>query len=54
MLGSDVNVYVSTGKHELVAVMDSANAPRPGDSLDLVFETEKLHLFDTRTELALV
>ena len=54
MLGSDVNVYATAGKHELVAVMDSAHAPKSGDALDLVFDTEKLHIFDPATEQALV
>jgi multiple sugar transport system ATP-binding protein len=54
MLGSDVNVYVTAGNHELVAVIDSAHAPKPGDTLELNFDTRKLHLFDPLSEQALV
>ena len=54
MLGSDVNVYVSTGDRELVAVMDRAHAPKPGDNLQLVFDTDKLYVFDPETEKALI
>ncbi|MBI2756474.1 MAG: sn-glycerol-3-phosphate ABC transporter ATP-binding protein UgpC [Chloroflexi bacterium] len=54
LLGSSVNAYVSTGTHELIAILDAEHAPKPGETLDLVFEADKLHIFDKTTEQALV
>ena len=33
--------------------MDSAHAPRPGENLQVVFDTDKLYVFDPQTEQAL-
>src|SRR5437764_1044160 len=54
MLGAGVNVHASVGEHEVIAAMEQAHAPRPGDNLQLVFDTDRLHVFDAETERALV
>src|SRR5438477_10634422 len=54
MLGAGVNVHASVGEPEVIAAMEQAHAPRPGDNLQLVFDTDRLHVFDAETERALV
>ena len=53
-LGSEVFAYLSTDGHEFIARIDAAAQPRPGETLETVFDTEHLHVFDKETEQALV
>jgi multiple sugar transport system ATP-binding protein len=40
--------------HEFIARMDAATQPRPGETVEAVFDTDHLHIFDKDTEQALV
>src|SRR5919198_2986787 len=53
-LGSEVFAYITVGTHELIARMDAAHQPRPGENLQVVLDTDRLHIFDPQTEQALV
>ncbi len=53
-LGSEVFAYLNVNGHEFVARMDAAMHPKAGETAQVVFETEKLHVFDKATEQALV
>src|SRR5215207_1290500 len=52
-LGSEVYAYLSVDGHEFIARMDATAQPRPGETIETVFETDRLHLFDKETEQAL-
>lgn len=52
-LGSDIEMHVKVGDHTLIAKIDSKTKARVGDTLDVVLDMEKTHLFDTETEEAL-
>jgi multiple sugar transport system ATP-binding protein len=52
-LGSEVFAYLSADGHEFIARFDVAAQPRPGDTIETVFETDRLHIFDKETEQAL-
>jgi len=52
-LGSEVFAYLSADGHEFIARMDASSQPRAGESIETVFDTEKLHVFDKETEQAL-
>ena len=52
-LGSEVFAYLSTDGHEFIARMDASVQPRPGESIETVFDTDHLHIFDKETEQAL-
>ena len=52
-MGSIVYAYLTTGKHSLVADLKAETGARDGQTLDVVFEMAKAHLFDPETELAL-
>jgi multiple sugar transport system ATP-binding protein len=52
-LGSEVFAYLSANGHEFIARMDASTQPRPGETIETVFDTEHLHIFDKETEQAL-
>src|SRR5262249_22032320 len=52
-LGDDVEMYLTSGSHQLIAKLDSKTQAKVGESLDVVLDLEKSHLFDNETEQAL-
>ncbi len=52
-MGSTVYVYLTAGEHSLVADLDAETRARDGQPLEVVFDMDKVHLFDPETELAL-
>ena len=52
-LGSEVYAYLSTNGHEFIARMDASAQPKPGETIETVFDTDHLHIFDKETEQAL-
>jgi multiple sugar transport system ATP-binding protein len=52
-LGSEVFAYLSSNGHEFIARMDASAKPQPGETVETVFETDRLHIFDKETEQAL-
>ena len=52
-LGSEVFAYLSTDGHEFIARMDATSQPKPGETIETVFDTDHLHVFDKETEQAL-
>ncbi|MCC7106543.1 MAG: ABC transporter ATP-binding protein [Chloroflexi bacterium] len=53
-LGSEVFAYLSSNGHELTARMDAHVGVKPGQETEVVFDTEKLHVFDRQSQQALV
>ena len=53
-LGSELIVYLEAGPNEFTSRMDTRNQVGPGENLEVVFDTAKLHVFDKQTEQALV
>jgi multiple sugar transport system ATP-binding protein len=53
LMGSEIISYVIVGGQTLVARFDPRSAARPGQPITLAFETERMHLFDPATKLAL-
>ena len=51
LLGAESNLYLSNGDNQFTAVIDtgSTNA-KMGDVIRVMFDTEKIHLFDADTE----
>ncbi|HEX9160849.1 MAG TPA: TOBE domain-containing protein, partial [Thermoanaerobaculia bacterium] len=49
-IGHEAVVHARVGDDPLVAVFDSHNTPRSGESVDFVVELDELHLFDAATE----
>jgi len=53
-IGAENYLYLSTGQHTLIAVVDAANKPSVGSMVEIVFNMEKVHFFDPSTEYSIV
>lgn len=49
-MGSEVYLYLNTGKHTFIARVGAHDRPRVGEDMDLVFDMSKVHFFDKETE----
>ena len=52
-MGNEVIVYLKAGNDTLVARVPPQEAPRPGDSVTVGFEPDRLHFFDAETEVTI-
>lgn len=52
-LGNDVEMYLTAGSHQLIAMIDNKTRARVGEELEVIFDMEKSHLFDKETEAAI-
>lgn len=53
-MGSENHVYLSVGKHKIVAIFDASNKPSMGSILEIVFDMKKSLYFDPSTEVKIV
>jgi multiple sugar transport system ATP-binding protein len=53
-LGNQELVHVTSGGHDLIALIDSAHKVKAGDAITLYAPLDKVHFFDTDAGLALV
>jgi len=53
-MGSEVYIYLSSGKHSFISRVDSRTRVRPNDQITVAFEMEHLHVFDKATQLTLL
>ena len=53
-LGSDVYLYLNSGKNVFVARVGAHNRPEVNHDMDLVFDMSKVHFFDVETEETIV
>jgi multiple sugar transport system ATP-binding protein len=53
-MGSENYLYLSTGKHTCIAVVDSSNHPAIGSMVEMVCDMKKIHFFDPATEKTIV
>jgi multiple sugar transport system ATP-binding protein len=53
-LGSEVYVYMEQGRAEFVGRFDPRTAATPGKPLEIVFDMNRMHVFDHDTERALI
>ena len=49
-MGSRNHLYLSTGKHTIVAVVNASNKPVIGSTIEVVFDMMRVHFFDSSTE----
>ena len=52
-LGSEVYLYLNTGKHTFIARVGAHNRPDVNKDMDLVFDMSKVHFFDKETEITI-
>jgi len=53
-LGSEQFVYLRVNNQEFTSRMPARVQLTPGSALEVVFDTEKMHIFDRQTEMAIV
>ncbi|HEU5299944.1 MAG TPA: sn-glycerol-3-phosphate ABC transporter ATP-binding protein UgpC [bacterium] len=53
-LGSDVILYLTVGSHSIVARVDAHTQARMGQSIEVVLDMRKMHLFDPQTQQAIL
>jgi len=49
-LGSEVYLYLNTGKHTFIARVGAHDRPQVNQDIDVVFDMSKVHFFDKETE----
>ncbi len=52
-MGDIVTLYLTAGWHMLVAAIDADTQAKVGNTLDVIFDLDKTHLFDVVTEKAI-
>ena len=53
-LGSDVLLYLNSGKHNFIARVGAHNRPSVNHDMDIVFDMSKVHFFDPETEKTII
>jgi len=53
-MGSEVYLYLNTGKHTFIARVGAHDKPKVNQDMDLVFDMSKVHFFDLDTEKTIV
>ena len=53
-MGSEVYLYLNTGKHTFIARVGAHNKPRVNQDMDVVFDMSKVHFFDKDSEGTIV
>jgi len=53
-LGDEVLFYVTSGKHQIVAKLDSRTRAKVGDEIELALEMGETHIFDLENEETMV
>jgi multiple sugar transport system ATP-binding protein len=53
-MGSEVYVYLSSGKHSFIARLDARTRVKPNDKMVVAFDSSHLHVFDKQTQKSLV
>jgi multiple sugar transport system ATP-binding protein len=53
-LGSEVYLYLNTGKHNFIARVGAHDRPDVNRDMDLVFDMSKVHFFDPKTEETII
>lgn len=53
-MGSEVYLYLNTGRHNFIARVGAHDRPPINQDMDLVFDMSKVHFFDKDTEITVV
>ncbi|HDZ77661.1 MAG TPA: sn-glycerol-3-phosphate ABC transporter ATP-binding protein UgpC [Candidatus Omnitrophica bacterium] len=53
-MGSEVYLYLNTGKHSFIARVGAHDDPEVGQDMELVFDMSKVHFFDKNTDKTII
>lgn len=48
-LGPEIHLYVTSGRHNYIAIVDAQTSVRVGQEVELVVDLDKIHLFEKET-----
>jgi multiple sugar transport system ATP-binding protein len=52
-MGSEIYLYLLSGKHSYIARVDPRSQARPGKAIDVMMNLDRIHIFDKQTEQAI-
>ena len=53
LMGAEIYLYLSIGDTQITARVAPTSTAKPGDTIDVAFDLEKLHIFDKETEMTI-
>ena len=53
-MGAEKYLYLNTGKNNLIARVEPQNSAKPQQDIDIVVNMDKIRIFDTETEKAVI
>jgi multiple sugar transport system ATP-binding protein len=53
-LGSEVYLYLNSGRHQFISRVGAHNCPEVNQDMDVVFDMSKVHFFDRKTEETII
>ncbi|GAB6099785.1 sn-glycerol-3-phosphate ABC transporter ATP-binding protein UgpC [Halanaerocella petrolearia] len=53
-MGSEINVYLNIGGQTIIAIVDAESNVQVGDKMKVSFDLDKMHIFDSETEEAII
>ena len=53
LMGAEIYLYVNIGGIPITARVEPTSTAKPGDTIEIAFDLEKLHLFDKETEMTI-
>ncbi|MBQ3547201.1 MAG: sn-glycerol-3-phosphate ABC transporter ATP-binding protein UgpC [Clostridia bacterium] len=53
LMGAETYLYMNSEEQKITARVAPTNTAKPGDKIEIAFETDKIHLFDKDTELTI-
>ena len=53
LLGHELHLFVNSGKHNFVTIVDTRMSPSVGNEVELIVDVDQMHLFDKDSELAI-
>ncbi|HOJ76644.1 MAG TPA: sn-glycerol-3-phosphate ABC transporter ATP-binding protein UgpC [Bacillota bacterium] len=54
LMGSEINLFLSIGKHTFTATVEAHSTAKDGEIHQVVFDANKIHLFDKETEKSIL
>ena len=52
-MGAEIYLYVNIGGTQVTARVEPTSKAKPGDTIDVAFDLEKIHIFDKETEMTI-
>ena len=54
LMGAEIYLYLNIGETNMIARVSSRSKSRAGDTIQIAFDTSRLHIFDKDTERCII